>query len=75
MEDGPFEKFHRDGSLWVRGHRKDGVEHGAFEFFRKDGTLMRSGSFDHGRQVGAWTTYDQDGKPYKTTVMKPAPKG
>ncbi len=69
-DDGPFEKLHRDGSLWVRGHRKDGREHGYFEFFRKDGTLMRSGHFDMGAQVGEWTTYDRTGAPYKVTVMK-----
>ncbi|WP_172298457.1 toxin-antitoxin system YwqK family antitoxin [Pseudoruegeria sp. HB172150] len=71
MTDGPFEKLHKDGSLWVKGHRKDGKEHGPFEFYRKDGTIMRSGSFDMGAQVGEWTTYDRDGMPYKVTKMKP----
>lgn len=66
-DDGPFEKRHRDGSLWVRGARRDGKEHGPFDFFRKDGTRMRSGTFHKGRQVGEWTTYDRSGAPYKVT--------
>lgn len=65
----PYEKHHRDGSLWARGQLHEGVEHGRFEFFRKDGTLMRSGTFDHGVQVGEWTTYDKSGAPYKVTDM------
>jgi antitoxin component YwqK of YwqJK toxin-antitoxin module len=67
MTDTPFEKHHRDGSLWVRGTHRNGREHGYWEFFRKDGTLMRSGWFDMGEQVGDWTTYDKAGKPYKVT--------
>lgn len=65
----PFEKLHRDGSLWARGQLLEGAEHGFWEFFRKDGTLMRSGTFDRGTQVGEWTTYDKSGAPYKVTDM------
>lgn len=65
----PYEKLHRDGSLWARGQHHEGAEHGYWEFFRKDGTLMRSGTFDHGVQVGEWTTYDKAGAPYKVTDM------
>ena len=66
----PFEKRHKDGSLWARGQHLDGKEHGYWEFFRKDGTKLRTGTFERGEQVGEWTTYDKDGMPYKTTVMK-----
>lgn len=65
----PYEKLHRDGSLWARGQLLEGAEHGYWEFFRKDGTLMRSGTLDRGAQVGEWTTYDKAGAPYKVTDM------
>ena len=63
----PYEKFHKDGSLWARGQLLNGVMHGHWEFFRKDGTVMRSGTFDRERQVGEWTTYDKHGAPFKVT--------
>jgi antitoxin component YwqK of YwqJK toxin-antitoxin module len=69
--DVPFEKRHRDGSLWAKGQHRDGREHGYWEFFRLDGTLLRSGHFDAGEQCGTWTTYDKAGMPYKVTQIKP----
>lgn len=63
----PFEKRHRDGSLWARGQTVDDVPTGYWEWFRRDGTRLRSGSFDRGRQVGEWTTYDRRGEVYKVT--------
>jgi len=72
MERGqPFEKHHRDGSLWARGQTRDGVPIGYWEWFRKDGTKLRSGHFEHGEQTGEWTTYDRNGAVYKVTVMRP----
>lgn len=65
----PFEKLHRDGSLWARGQTVDDVPTGYWEWFRKDGTRLRSGHFHKGRQVGEWTTYDAKGEPYKVTRM------
>jgi hypothetical protein len=67
----PFEKLHRDGSLWVRGQTIDDVPTGYWEWFRRDGTKLRSGWFEGGEQVGEWTTYDSSGNPYKTTQVKP----
>lgn len=69
----PFEKRHRDGSLWVRGQMRDGRETGHWEFFRKDGTLLRSGHFENGAQTGDWTTYDKTGAPYKVTRIRAKP--
>ncbi|WP_061963103.1 toxin-antitoxin system YwqK family antitoxin [Demequina aurantiaca] len=66
----PYEKFHKDGSLWARGQFLEGKMHGYWEYFRVDGTIMRSGSFDRDVQVGEWTTYDKQGAPYKVTTMK-----
>jgi antitoxin component YwqK of YwqJK toxin-antitoxin module len=66
----PFEKLHKDGSLWARGQTIDDVPTGYWEWFRKDGTKLRSGHFQKGEQVGEWTTYDAKGEPYKVTQMR-----
>lgn len=63
--------YHKDGSLWARGQRQDGVPCGYWEWFRKDGTKLRSGYFENGEQIGEWTTYDENGEVYKVTKMKP----
>lgn len=68
----PFEKRHRDGSLWAQGQTLDGLPTGYWEWFRKDGTRLRSGHFDKGEQVGEWTTYDSAGQVYKVTKMRQA---
>lgn len=66
----PYTQYHRDGSIWAKGHKLEGIPTGYWEWFRKDGTRMRSGFFENGRQVGEWTTYDREGNVYKVTVMK-----
>jgi antitoxin component YwqK of YwqJK toxin-antitoxin module len=66
----PFEKRHRDGSLWVKGQTLDDSPTGYWEWFRKDGTKLRSGHFEDGKQVGEWTTYDRTGAVYKVTRMR-----
>src|SRR6187551_3861842 len=35
----PYEKRHKDGSVWARGQQLEGRMHGYWEFFRVDGTL------------------------------------
>jgi len=67
IDTAPFEKFHRDGSVWARGHMVNGAMHGHWEYFRKDGSLMRSGTFDRDGQVGEWIAYDKAGDPAKVT--------
>ena len=68
--------YHKDGSLWAKGSRANGVCVGYWEWFRKDGTRMRSGHFENGQQSGEWITYDTKGQKYKVTHIKPpqAPK-
>ena len=66
----PFEKKHRDGSLWVVGQTLEGQPTGYWEWFRRDGSKIRSGYFENGEQVGDWTTYDSAGRVYKFTKMK-----
>lgn len=62
--------YHKDGSLWAKGHTKNGKMHGYWEWFRKDGSKMRSGYLDQNKQIGEWTTYDRYGKVVKVTKMK-----
>lgn len=62
-------KYHKDGSIWVKGYTKKDIPTGYWEWFRKDGTKMRSGNFKDGKQVGEWITYDRTGQVYKISTM------
>lgn len=62
--------FHKDGSLWAKGHEILGVQEGYWEWYRKNGVISRSGHFVGGVQVGEWTTYDKEGNVYKVTKIK-----
>ena len=44
----PHTQYHKDGTVWAKGHMADGVMTGYWEWFRKDGTIMRSGHFENG---------------------------
>lgn len=66
----PHTYYHKDGSVWAKGHILDGAPCGYWEWFRRNGVRMRSGYFEKGRQTGEWTTYDRDGNVYKVTIMK-----
>lgn len=66
----PFEKRHKNGTLWAKGQTLDGEPTGYWEWFRVDGAKLRSGRFEKGKQVGEWITYDRSGRPYKVTKMK-----
>jgi len=59
--------YQRDGSLWAKGKRTNGVPVGGSEWFRKDGTKLRSGHFENGAQVGEWITYARAGQEHKMT--------
>ncbi|HEX2855206.1 MAG TPA: hypothetical protein VHO24_18370 [Opitutaceae bacterium] len=63
--------YHKDGTVWAKGKRRNGKPTGYWEWFRKDGVRLRSGYFEKGVQTGEWTTYDRKGEVYKVTVMKP----
>lgn len=65
-----YVKYHKDGSVWVKGQARAGVATGYWEWFRTDGVRMRSGHFENGAQVGQWKTCDKTGAVYKVTTMK-----
>ena len=62
--------YHKNGSVWAKGQKADGVCVGYWEWFRLDGTKMRSGHFERGDQIGEWTTYDKKGQVYKVTNIR-----
>jgi antitoxin component YwqK of YwqJK toxin-antitoxin module len=64
-------EYHKDGSVWAKGHTSNGMPVGYWEWFRLDGTRMRSGHFENGEQIGEWTTYDKKGQVYKVSNIKP----
>jgi len=67
-------EYHKDGTVWAKGKKADGVLTGYWEWFRKDGTKLRSGRFEKGEQVGEWITYDKKDQKHKVTIMKPKAK-
>jgi len=67
-------EYHKDGSIWAKGHTLNGVPTGYWEWFRRDGTRMRAGTFEKGQQAGKWTTYDRLGRVVRVTIIKPNAK-
>ena len=67
-------EYHKDGSIWAKGQKANGVLVGYWEWFRKDGSKMRSGYFQDGEQTGEWITYDHQGEVLKVTNIKPKKK-
>jgi len=65
-----YTHYHKDGTIWAKGHLTKGKMDGRWVWFRKDGTKMRSGEFKLGKQVGTWITFDKKGGVYKITVLK-----
>ncbi len=66
-EEGDYEHYHQDGTLWAKGKILAQKMEGPWVWFRKDGSKMRSGTFKAGTQKGMWTTYDRKGKVVKVT--------
>ncbi len=66
----PYIERHKDGSIWAKGQKIDGVPTGYWEWFRREGTKSRSGYFENGIPIGEWITYDRNGEIYKITNKK-----
>jgi hypothetical protein len=66
----PYIKYHKDGSIYMKGSTINNTMEGYWEYFRKDGSIMRSGNFENGLQSGEWKTYSADGKIVKATKFK-----
>jgi hypothetical protein len=63
-------KYHKDGSIYMKGSTINNTMEGYWEYFRKDGSIMRSGNFENGLQSGEWKTYSADGTIVKVTKFK-----
>ena len=63
-DDGPYESYHDNGQLMMKGTMKDGVGDGPFEFYYENGELSYKGTFKDGEECGEWleegetVTYD-----------------
>ena len=53
--DGPYEEYHDNGELWMKGSCSDGKEDGPFESYHEDGQLESKGSYSRGKKCGEWT--------------------
>ena len=51
--DGPYESYHENGQLWVKGTYNAGERDGAYEVYRENGQLQESGMYRAGQRVGS----------------------
>ena len=49
----PYERYHENGQLWVKGTYKAGARDGAYEVYRENGQLEESGTYRAGQRVGS----------------------
>ena len=78
--DGPYEFYHENGQLNVKGTYVAGERDGPFESYNEDGQLMRKATYKDGRydgpfefyydngQLGSKGTYKQEPRPEKMGV-------
>ena len=50
-KNGLWEKYYKNGQLWVKGNYKDGIKDGLWEFFNKDGSLKKTETYEDGELV------------------------
>ncbi len=60
--DGPYEDYHDNGELWMKGSYSDGKEDGPFESFFKNGQPEWVCSFAKGELHGPFESYHEDGQ-------------
>ena len=62
--DGPFEEYHENGQLMMKGTYKDRELNGPFERYDRNGELLDRGTLRDGKECGEWleegeaVTYD-----------------
>jgi|GEM_PF-2407248 len=54
LPDGPFEEYHDNGQLFMKGTVKDGELDGSNEVYGEDGELIVKGSYKDGEPCGEW---------------------
>ena len=62
--DGPYETYHDNGQLWLRGTWKDGMWDGPIELYHENGEVRDKGTYKDDEKCGEWleegetVTYD-----------------
>ena len=57
--DGPYESYHENGQLWVKGTYNMGEYHGPYERYHENGQLAGKTTWNMGEACGEWI---EDGK-------------
>jgi antitoxin component YwqK of YwqJK toxin-antitoxin module len=60
LEEGLWEHYYPDGTLWWRRHYLHGQWHGPCELYYEDGTFRARGHYLHGGKHGLWEDYWHD---------------
>ena len=60
---GPWNNFHENGQLNIKGTYKDGKWDGPwFRYYHKNGQLMQKGTYKDGKEDGPWVGYYRNGQ-------------
>ena len=60
-KNGPWENYHTNGQLWVKGNYKDGIRDGFWEAYFDDGQSMYKANYKDGKPDGLEEMFDEDG--------------
>jgi len=61
LEDGLWERWHKNGKLHLEGHFKDGLKHGKYTVWHKNGQKAREEYFENELRQGEEKMWDEDG--------------
>ena len=60
-EDGPWELYHENGQIFMKGTYVDGEQEGLWESFHTDGSLRGKGLYMNNKRDGIWEYYFPSG--------------
>ncbi len=60
--DGPYQEYHKNGQLWLKGTYSAGQLDGPGESYRESGELWSRGNFSNGKFDGSWEFYSEEGQ-------------
>ena len=69
-KQGPCEKYHDNGQLWVKCTYKDGKEDGPYESYHDNGQLWDKGTYKNGEYDGPYELYHDNGQLKKKCTYK-----
>ena len=68
--DGPWEIYHENGQLYIKGKYKDGKADGLWEYYLENGQLMRKENYKNGKQDGLFEFYHWNGQLWEKGHFK-----